>query len=82
MAFAEQARSARQEQSKRRDAALERQQSQERQEDRLVAIKTGMVVAVVLTTVALMGGGAIDSPGDHFGPDERAHVAAGRLTLR
>ncbi len=76
MAFAEQTRQARREQSQRRTAALERQA------DQAMMVKAGLVALAVLVSATLMGSSGFDAPGDHFGPDERSHVAAGRMALR
>ena len=61
------------EESARRDAALQRQA------DRAGALRTGLIAAGLFVAVVLQG---CDSPQDHFGPDEKDHMAAGRLALR
>ncbi len=64
------------EESARRDAALERQA------DQAMMVKAGLVALAVLVSATLIGKDGLDSPQDHFGPDERSHVAAGRMALR
>lgn len=61
------------EQSHRRDQALQRQA------DTLGALRTGIIAVGLFLMIALQG---CDSASDHYGPDERAHAAAGRLTLQ
>lgn len=57
----------------RRDQALQRQA------DILGALRTSIIATGLFLMIALQG---CDSPGDHYGPDERAHATAGRLTLQ
>lgn len=49
--------------------------ARERQADTQGALTIGLAL-VVLALVAICSG--CDAPGDHIGPDERAHIARGR----
>ena len=71
--FAEQVKRLSREESDRRDAALERQA------DLAGALRTGLIAAGLFVAVVLQD---CDSPKDILGPDERAHIAAGRLVVR
>lgn len=57
----------------RRDQALQRQA------DTFGALRTSIIATGLFLMIALQG---CDSSGDHYGPDERAHATAGKLTLQ